>query len=76
MNNFVDATERLERSMLEMHDVCKEIDLVIHMVGDVEHTSEDEILNALIGIHQLCSTRHERMMNLYNQVQSTTCESD
>lgn len=63
--------EAMEDEMTGMYSIVADIDTVIHAIGDSVHNyDEDELLNMLIGMRQLHTTRYERMWqtweNKYN----------
>ena len=54
----------LEPMILDCWRVCDELQVVLRQVGDGEPT-EDELMNALIGMQQLYEWKFEQLFNKY-----------
>jgi len=57
----------LEPMILDCWRVCNDLEVVFKQVGDGDHT-EDELMNALIGIQQLYEWKFEQMFNKYENL--------
>tara|TARA_R110000824_G_scaffold20817_1_gene77998 strand:+ start:3131 stop:3364 length:234 start_codon:yes stop_codon:yes gene_type:complete len=59
----------LEDDMTKAFIVTEEIDTLIYKIGDCSTpATEDEVLNILIGIKELCNVRHERLWNTFERL--------
>ena len=54
----------LEPMILDCWRVCDDLQVVLRQVGDGEPT-EDELMNALIGMQQLYEWKFEQLFNKY-----------
>ena len=57
----------LEPMILDCWRVCNDLEIVFKQVGDGEPT-EDELMNALIGMQQLYQWKFEQLFNKYEDV--------
>ncbi len=57
----------LEPMILDCWRVCNDLEVVFKQVGDGEHT-EDELMNALIGMQQLYEWKFEQLFSKYTAV--------
>ena len=57
----------LEPMILDCWRVCNDLEAVFKQVGDDEPT-EDELMNALIGMQQLYQWKFEQLFNKYEDV--------
>jgi hypothetical protein len=56
--------DELEPMILDCWRVCNDLEVVFKEVGDGEPT-EDELMNALIGMQQLYQWKFEQLFNKY-----------
>jgi hypothetical protein len=56
--------DELEPIILDCWRVCNDLEVVFKEVGDGEPT-EDELMNALIGMQQLYEWKFEQLFNKY-----------
>ena len=54
----------LEPMIMDCWRVCNDLEVVFKQVGDGDHT-EDELMNALIGMQQLYEWKFEQLFNKY-----------
>ena len=57
----------LEPMILDCWRVCNDLEIVFKQVGDGEPT-EDELMNALIGMQQLYEWKFEQLFSKYTAV--------
>ena len=57
----------LEPMIMDCWHVCDDLQGVLRQVGDSEPT-EDELMNALIGIQQVYQWKFEQLFNKYEDV--------
>ena len=57
----------LEPMILDCWRVCDDLEVVFKQVGDDEPT-EDELMNALIGMQQVYQWKFEQLFNKYEEV--------
>jgi hypothetical protein len=54
----------LEPMIMDCWRVCNDLEVVFKEVGDGDHT-EDQLMNALIGMQQLYEWKFEQLFNKY-----------
>ena len=57
----------LESMILDCWRVCNDLETVFKQVGDSEPT-EDELMNALIGMQQVYQWKFEQLFNKYEEL--------
>ena len=57
----------LEPMIMDCWHVCDDLQVVLRQVGDGEPT-EDELMNALIGMQQLYQWKFEQLFNKYESL--------
>ena len=57
----------LEPMILDCWRVCDDLEIVFKQVGDSEPT-EDELMNALIGMQQVYQWKFEQLFNKYEEI--------
>ena len=56
----------LEEQLTECASVQEELETILYKVGDSpKRPTEDELMNMLIGVIELCKVRHERVFNTF-----------
>ena len=69
MGEFKMNRHDLEEAIGEMAQTANDIKTIIYAIGDSPHEhTEDELLNMLIGIEQLHTTRYEKMWHTFKEV--------
>ena len=59
----------LEAMILDCWRVCDDLTVVFKQIGDGERMpTEDELMNALMGMRQLYDWKFEQLFNLYEEV--------
>lgn len=65
MTDRFDLEERISRLL----DISENIEDIIYMVGDSPNKpTEDDLLNALIGLKSTLDIRYERMWNTFEEL--------
>ena len=65
MTDRFDLDERISRLL----DISENIEDIIYMVGDSPNKpTEDDLLNALIGLKSTLDIRYERMWNTFEEL--------
>ena len=60
----------LEPHIMDCWSVCNDIETVFKQIGDgYPEPTEDEIMNALMGMQQLYQWKFEQLFNRYEQIQ-------
>ena len=56
----------LEEQLTECASVQEELETILYKVGDSpKRPTEDELMNMLIGVIELCKVRHERAFTTF-----------
>jgi len=56
----------LEDRIMEMSSVIEDLDTLLYMISDApEPATEDEIMNAIIGMIEQSHIRHDRLFNTF-----------
>ena len=59
----------LERPIMDCWNIINDLETVFKQVGDGESMpTEDELMNALMGMRQLYDWKFEQLFNLYEEV--------
>jgi hypothetical protein len=65
----------LEPHIMDCWSVCNDIETVFKQIGDVHpEPTEDEIMNALMGMQQIYQWKFEQLFNRYEQIQRSQRE--
>ena len=65
----------LEPHIMDCWSVCNDIETVFKQIGDGHpEPTEDEIMNALMGMQQLYQWKFEQLFNRYEQIQRSQRE--
>tara|TARA_R110000823_G_scaffold273354_1_gene392391 strand:+ start:40 stop:276 length:237 start_codon:yes stop_codon:yes gene_type:complete len=60
----------LEPHIMDCWMVCNDLEIVFKQIGDGEHDpTQDEMMNALIGMQQLYQWKFEQLFNKFEQIQ-------
>lgn len=59
----------LEQPIMDCWSVCNDLETVFNQISDGEREpTRDEMMNALMGIHQLYQWKFEQLFFMYEQV--------
>ena len=65
----------LEPHIMDCWSVCNDIETVFKQIGDGHpEPTEDEIMNALMGMQQIYQWKFEQLFNRYEQIQRSQRE--
>tara|TARA_R110001592_G_scaffold162923_1_gene396527 strand:+ start:233 stop:472 length:240 start_codon:yes stop_codon:yes gene_type:complete len=65
----------LEPHIMDCWSVCNDIETVFKQIGDGHpEPTEDEIMNALMGMQQVYQWKFEQLFNRYEQIQRSQRE--
>lgn len=67
----------LEPMILDCWRVCNDLETVLRQIGDGERDlTEDELMNALMGMQQLYEWKFEQLFSKYEQVMKAGSSSN
>ena len=65
----------LEPHIMDCWSVCNDLETVFKQIGDGHpEPTEDEIMNALMGMQQIYQWKFEQLFNRYEQIQRSQRE--
>jgi len=66
----------LEPHIMDCWSVCNDLESVFRQIGDGERVpTEDEMMNTLMGMHQLYQWKFEQLFLKYEQIQKAQREA-